>query len=637
MVIKMSKQNWERSKTSRIYLHPPLAERIVVMYPDFKVTDSSLLDNGTHLDQPGIGLVLLHGENMDSFDYTETKFSPVTDGLPIYTVNSSCDGCDVAMEAFCDFERVPTTYFRVTVTNASPYHNDGCLGALCRSGKDTYMVQNHMEGYAPYKPNVKCWYMLKRTWQNTGENTASDGRATMVVKAHDGVAMRWVEDGPKGHMYEAADYFRFDYSLEPHESVSFDMAICSGGADGGKSISADDYDTARAATVAGWQDILSDICVYPDYDNKFYRDVYLQLATQCMQMLARYEASELVATRQGDLGRFVWPFEATLVLEFLDHIGLRRYTREAYRYFCERWFTPDGDDKGRVKSNCAAWENFTGSTLWGMAEHLRYNTGDDEFEYFLPYMMDMLDWIERRRHTKSSGYAGIFPSGQGSDWSDIAQFWTFTDSYNLRAINSFAEILEMRNHQDTSRVRAIYNDYKQRLIEIRDELYRGHETDESFLFPHELGLSIEDSQNYSFTTDGGPILLVCGIIEPGSRMMEQMENYFVSRGMFDHGLTGVLTSCAGAWDGAYHGGYGDVWYTMQSDSFWVSAWLACGQREKAKRTLDALMYYGLTTEHVVSERYCSIDEWYTPWQPNGSGSARLGTMLLQYYGEKKTR
>ena len=49
------------------------------------------------------------------------------------------------------------------------------------------------------------------------------------------------------------------------------------------------------------------------------------------------------------------------------------------------------------------------------------------------------------------------------------------------------------------------------------------------------------------------------------------------------------------------------------------------------------MYYGLTTEHVVSERYCSIDPWYTPWQPNGSGSARLGTMLLQYYGEKKTR
>ena len=133
------------------------------------------------------------------------------------------------MEAFCDFSRVPTTYFRVKVTNTSPYHNDGCLGALCRSGKDTYMVQNHMEGYAPYKPNVKCWYMLKRTWRRASENTASDGHASIVIRAHEGLALSWVADGPKGYMYEAADYFRFDYSLEPGESVSFDGAICSGG------------------------------------------------------------------------------------------------------------------------------------------------------------------------------------------------------------------------------------------------------------------------------------------------------------------------------------------------------------------------------------------------------------------------
>ena len=69
----MENAKWTRPRTSRIYLHPPLAERLIVLYPDFKATDSSLLDNGTHLSQPGIGFTLLHGEEMEAFDYEEYK------------------------------------------------------------------------------------------------------------------------------------------------------------------------------------------------------------------------------------------------------------------------------------------------------------------------------------------------------------------------------------------------------------------------------------------------------------------------------------------------------------------------------------------------------------------------------------
>ncbi len=120
-------------------------------------------------------------------------------------------------------------------------------------------------------------------------------------------------------------------------------------------------------------------------------------------------------------------------------------------------------------------------------------------------------------------------------------------------------------------------------------------------------------------------------------MRKQMEAFFRNRGQFEKGLTGLMTSCDGAYDGAYHGGYGDVWYTMQSEWFWIPTWMAAGEQEKADESMEALMTYGLTPEFVVSERYCSINKWYGPWQPNGSGSARMAKLMLLYFGERRAK
>lgn len=624
----MSNEAWKRPRTARVYLHPPLAGRLVLLYPDFKITNSSLLDNGTHLSQPGCGLILLHGEEMDSFDFRKTRFSTPENGLPFYTMHGRAE-CAVTMEAFCNFERYPTSFFRVTLENDSALPVRGCLGVLCRSGCDSYMSQLHMEGYAPYEPNVKNWYMLRRTWRQTEPAAAADADGALLLMLPDSLSLRWVADGARGHMFEAADYFRIDYCLEAGERVSFTGAFGTAGTP------AFDYEAERAQAAARWAEIHAGVRLEPDTDNPVYRNMYRQLVTQCCQMLARYEGSELTATRQGDLGRFIWPYESVITLMFLDRIGLREHTGGAYRYFCERWLTKDGEDRGRIQSGCAAWENFTGSVLWGISEHLRSGGDEAELSYFLPHLMSMFDWIERRRAEPSSGYAGIFPVGKGSDWNDCAQFWTFTDSYNAMAMFSFADMLSAFGRPEADTVRAAAESYRARLIEIRDELYRGHEEDEMFLFPHELGLSVEETQTYSYYTDGAPFLLMTGIIEPDSRMRCQMEAYFRRRGQFERGLTGRMTSCEGAWDGAYHGGYGDVWYTVQSEWLWVNAWCACGEREKVEETMRGLLTYGMTSEYVVSERYCSVNEWYSPWQPNGSGSARMAQLLLCWLGQRR--
>ena len=55
--------------------------------------------------------------------------------------------------------------------------------------------------------------------------------------------------------------------------------------------------------------------------------------------------------------------------------------------------------------------------------------------------------------------------------------------------------------------------------------------------------------------------------------------------------------------------------------------IAIGRREAEKK-------YNITPEYIVSERYSSVDPWFTPWQPNGSGAGRLNGFLLDYYGER---
>ena len=151
---------------------------------------------------------------------------------------------------------------------------------------------------------------------------------------------------------------------------------------------------------------------------------------------------------------------------------------------------------------------------------------------------------------------------------------------------------------------------------------------------HMLGVSFEDSERYPHSAI--PAYLVCyGIVGANSHAFAQMETFYRRTGrILENGLTGIMTSCTCSCDEGYFGGYGDVYYTLQNEYLWMQVWQARGEREKAEKSLMASLQYGMTPEFVTSERYCSTDPWYSPWQPNASGSAVLAEMMLNYFGEK---
>ncbi len=619
-------KEWQRPKTTKVYLQHPLSERLALLCPDFKILNLPLIDNGTHVGQNGVGAIVLCGENMTSFDLDKTEFERVEGEYPIYTVHNKSK-CSVSMESFADDSRNTTIYFKIKIKNDTAETISDSIGIMPRSGQEKYMLNQHQEGYSPYRPNYKNWFMLKRTWKKLDENNASSNMGFLCVKCVNAV-LKWIADSRSGHKFAASDYFHIDYTLKPDEN-----AVIYGALRANEPIIAFDYDSERVKSLNKWKNLSKKVQIKPNTNNDESQTIFRHLALQCAQMLSRYEGSDLITTRQGDIGRFVWPYEGVQVLMMLDKIGLDEHTSDAYRYYFKRWFVSDGEDKGKILSN-AGWENFTGSVLWGVSNHLLHSKSEEEFNEFLPYIIAMRDYIDKKRNLpRDTGYKGIFPVGKGSDWAETGQFWTFTDAHNVRALKETVKMLEYFDHNELQKTLEIYNEYHKVICDIRDQLHKEHLQDDDYILPHMLGQKFEDTENYSYYTDGAPYLLYTGFIEPDSKLMKQMENFFVKRGQFENGLTGRMTSCSSMWDEAYFGGYGDVWYTMQSETYWLKAWLECGERDKAKQTLDAMFKYGMTREYIVSERYCSINPWYCPWQPNGSGSARMIEMLLAFYGE----
>lgn len=624
----MNATNWESPKTTRIYLHPPLAERIVMLLPDFKIVNGQLNREGPHLNQKATGFILLSDKG-EVLDCKKTKFDPVEGGIPIYQIKTQEQECSVSMRAFCDGERNPHVFSKITIENPNVFEVTAHFCLLPRTGPERYMTNLVNEGYAPYEPGAKTWFMLKKNWNKTEKcGVVSDGKAWLHVQADDGIRLQWTDLHGKGKKYEPDQYFSIAVTLSPGECRSIQVVQrfhC-------LEENVPSFDEALPAAQSMWQHFEDEVHVVPNTALTKIQGVYHHLIAQCLQMLARYQGEEGVTPRQGDTGRKIWPWEAIGFLIPLDRIGLFSYTTPAYQWILENMMVKEGEDAGRIMNSFQAWGNMSGSVLLGISEHLLFEKKKESFDAFRTSLLQIFSWIEKERAKSiAPAYQGIFPPGKGSDWNDIAQHWCHTDALNALAETRFAKLLEYYQDPASEQVQNAADDYMGRLREIAAELYRGHENDTAFLFPGILGKAFEDQECLPYTITGGYLLFAYGVLPYDHPAFQQMEAFYEEKGMLEHRLTGLMTNPNPNWPGIY----GDVYYTIVSEMYWIRLWLMRGEKEKANATLQALLRYGLTSEYVASERYCSSDAWYSPWQPNASGSGRLLEVLLDFYGEKR--
>ena len=103
-------ETWEQLKTTKAYIHHPLAGRIVCVYPDFKLTALELRDIPRHTDQKGCGLHFIF--NGEDCDYAVTGWDTPEGGVPIYTMHSTDEatGCGAFDDRFCGTGGCRSTY-----------------------------------------------------------------------------------------------------------------------------------------------------------------------------------------------------------------------------------------------------------------------------------------------------------------------------------------------------------------------------------------------------------------------------------------------------------------------------------------------------------------------------------------------
>lgn len=629
------KPTWEKPKTSKVYLHTPGSNRILMLQPDAKITNLALKNEGRHTRQSACGVHLLAGKTEPQpLDFHHTRFDTVKDGLPFYTVlgEDPENECKLSMSAFATDDQNPLTYVRITVSNEENYPIEGSIGLLPREAYngDQYLTGIFDTGYESYQPNFKQWLLQRQLrFNETAPLSAAAPSASMRILSAQGFSVHWISREEQPHRFRAQDYFACDYTVEPGKSLTLDFVFC---ASPMTEKTVRSLDVAKAIMTAFWQERLSHVKILPQCDAPRIRDMYLQNITQCMQMIAQYDGMEGIVVRQGDVGRYLWIWEAIHVLRCLALVGLPEYAPPVYDTYCS-WMIMEGDNYGKLNYPFVRWDNAEGALLLGIAEHLKIVDDKALYLHYRPYTTALLSYIERRRHAETDGkYPGLYPCGRASDWGEVGYHWTYTDAFILRAIRSYLQVCEKYGAEETASVRAIEADYTKAIAQVANDLYLGHEEDEAFILPHIAGVPFEDSYNHCFYTDGAPFLNLIGVVmEPNSRMFEQMENFYRENGLFEHNLAGRITNATDYGSFAY----GDCYYTGIAEFCWIYPWMARGEWEKADAMTDALLRYNVTTEYIVSERYCSIDPWYVPWQPNGSGSARLCMFLLDYYKRKQ--
>ncbi len=617
-------ENLPAPRTTRVYLQPPLAERVILMMPNFRVTDHELSEKKYHVGQNASGFLVLHGKTLHEPDFRKVTFSPVEGGYPLYTLNEGDERTTkLSMQAFSSFDRVPVTYARITVTNNNNYPIEDALGILPRSAdNDNKLVGYHDTGYSVFRPDWRNWLVFLSRHEICGTR-AKDEFSELYIKNGD---WRWVTGDAQPLHHEPFDFFRTDFRLEPGESVHFDLCFAC------KEAPEDfDYEDELRAFRKRWDSELSGIKKTPNTTSPRLQSMFRHAAAQCLQMLARYEGSDLITARQGDIGRYIWPWEAAFFLTALDRIGLTRYTGDAYRAFIRNWMRTEGEDDGKIMSEHQQWGNLNGAMIWGISQHLLYTQDKAEFLTFKDDLERMLGWMERERERsvddENSRYKHIFPVGKSCDWGQLAQNWCFTDSQNVMGEACMARLYEFFKDEKAGMVKACAESYRDAVKAVMADLYRGHENDECFMFPHMPGVPFKETLTYCYYTAGAPFLLLTGFIDPNSKEFEQMEAYFAKHGLFENAFAGRMSNI----DDGDVGLYGEMYYTVCGEVMWLEAWLRRGEKEKADEAFHALLRYGVTSEFVVSERYTPLDEWYAPWQPNASGTGRLLHVLLDYY------
>ena len=603
---------WLRPKTTRRYLHPPKSERMFTLWREGKIVFGEVQKGEDWRSYPELdcsAIWLAHSKYARPFDFHKTVDAIHESGAPIHTLSNGFGGFSVDVEAFCNTERRSTCFIKITLKNNAPYRVNDKLAIVVRSGKEKLLVNGSPDEYLSYMPEISEFKHQPTSFVYENGVLFDNGINKGVFITAD-TALPLSFD-------ESAGILWAELELDAHESR--EIVISFGKGEVGAKV---DYESERSKALSFWKKELERITNVPeklDEDSERYR-VMIHGTAQLLQCFSYYVGTDELVLRQGGLQRLIWPWEAMPALRALGRLGdFADYIEPVLSFY----FDVMHRENGEISNVGEGWASVTSSALCSLVEYCAQTNNKALWERYRDKALKTFEWIKNKRHESDAmddAVSGLFPPMRGSDWPQVLQHWTVTDSYAVEAVGKMASTMELFGDQKAQTVRKEYEEYKS----VIRGLYKKFSSTDSDEFRIPLTAHGDDAalldSFYPYLNAAKPLEVLKDELEACD--VERLYRYFIRVGLAQRGLYGMMP---------YKNGDTHIWYTNNPDCNWFNLWLYFGVRERADEIIEAQFRYSMTDEYYMIERYSDVDPYYVPWSPNVSALGRLFNMLLDFY------
>ena len=604
---------FEKPETTRVYFHAPKSERMYTLWREGRVLFSEVVEPITDYEvQPAAAMWFVRDEGR-AFEFYKNLYSFSEDGMPPHTLKIPYGRLFLNLECFGEFGRRGRGYVKLTLKNPTEGIITEKLGFYLRSGRECDIIYDSADIYSSYSPVLSDYCALSTTF------TESRGVFT------------------DGHSYiSCSEPSLFSFSEEKGLALG-EITVGAGerveitfSYDIGKAAELD-YDEKRAECVKLWASELERINKLPEKinsDAEKYRAVK-NLTVQLLQSFAYPVGRDLLLSRQGGLQRQIWTYESMSVIEALSRIGnFGDYVEPVI----DSYFTDYYTDSGEIVPLGISWAMITGTVLYSFSQYARLMPREF-FDKYKERAYKSFLWIKATRASTrpSENIAeGLFPPKSSCDDPLVFQSWCNTDTFNIRGLKAYAELLDYFDDPHKEEARAEYEDYLGRMKELWQNISDREKSDEIEVPLSPLVDNKLVAPKFAF---GTPVGYVVECLDIDERDLSRILNYYTRRGVIKGGLYNRMPNKSTSPGTKYNldeNGNCTVYYVCTHEYYWFKYFLRHGMRDRCEEIIRDAKRYAMTSEYYMLERYNACDVWFAPWSPNSSANGRFINMLLDF-------
>lgn len=644
-----------RTRSKRTFIHPPLADTLVEVRPDFTLLMKDALGRRGRLRR-GHGFLYgsAAGAEPSFFDFRQSSHVPHSPQLPVlYSTVNDCDfAYRVASLAFRDADGRMRSYQYMSITNQHPVQaKTGYLYYLSTEAEHGQFYAHVNEDYIPYESRVEPWLEGMRLEQRAYDASSGclldeNGKAMLRYQADPACQVAY---GEATGGYSSA--LSFVCTLAPGETKHIRIELLDtlvpgrGGDDPGKDQGLIDEAAATALAAAQWREQTQGLASI-EVPEPIIQSIFDTAKTNTMQLIAQ-QADGSALPGQGGFNDYtvVYTWEAATYLRMLIRLGATDIVQQTLRYFLGTQagsIGPDGDitsPEGSFRAHIF-WMNETGSVLGLMGNYYLATKDREWMGANLSQVLSACEWISRERTamkvTDADGnkvpHYGLLPKGRVHDWPDYGYFF-FSNAITWQGLQLMAESLRDCGYAEADRYLAEAEEYRMCILEaVRHATYAIPEEGGIHWITNEV-YTTPDARAAVYALDGPTCLIDNGLIAASDPRIPEIEyvlrKHYAMSDLFAVKLPGMEDAVLGEMQEKAAGGPIDLYYVNSAELAWHRIWSLRGEREKALRYFYATMAYSTTLDTLhVQERFSPQLPWLSPWQPNGSGNGRIMEMIL---------